>query len=102
MNTREQSLPGLPSERPTAEAGSSSGFYHCNHCGDVVTPSLAQIELAENAPEPCPSLKCPHCHKHTVHWRMPSPARTRQCPRPVSVANGRELFAGICQMLSKM
>ena len=81
-------------------AGSRRGCYYCHHCGDVVTPSLAQIELAENAPEPDPALKCPHCHKHTVHWRMPSPARARPSPQPVSVAHGRELFAGICRMLA--
>ena len=102
MNTAERSLSGLSAERPTAAAGRSNGFYHCSHCGDVVTLSAAQIELAENAPEPDPALKCPHCHMHAVHWRRPSPARTRQRPELVSVAHGRELFAGISRMLAEI
>ena len=81
-------MPGLPSERPTAEAGSSSGFYHCNHCGDVVTPSLAQIELAENAPEPYPALKCPPCHKHTVHWVRDPGLQDACLPRPLRRRQG--------------
>ena len=100
-NIAERSFSGLPAERPSAATGRIDGFYHCHHCGDGVTPSAALIEVAEDAPEPDPALKCPHCHRHAVHWRMPSPVRTRQRPEPVSLAHGRELFAGIGRMLAE-
>jgi hypothetical protein len=101
MNKAKPGFSDLPAERSTATAGRRAGFYHCHHCGDAVTPSAAQIELAENAPEAHPALKCPHCHKHAVHWRLPPPARGSRGPPPVSVEHGRELFAGIFQMLAK-
>jgi hypothetical protein len=102
MKTEKQ-RPLLSSpERSTPPTDGRNGHYHCDHCGDTVMPSTAQIELAENAPEPNPALKCPHCHRHTVHWRMPSPQRNRPRPQPVSVAHGRELFAGISRMLAEI
>jgi len=101
-HTAEPSSSELPLERLTGAAGSSDGYYHCSHCDDAVVPSATQIELAENAPEPDPALKCPHCHKHTVHWRLPWRVSARQHPQPVSVAHGRELFAGIGRMLAEI
>ena len=83
-------------------AGRNNGFYYCSHCCAVATPSAAQVEMAENAPDANPTLKCPHCHKYTVHWRTPSTTRNRQYPQPVSAEHGRELFAGIFRMLSAL
>jgi hypothetical protein len=100
MNTTKQASSGLRAERQGVVVRRRNGFYHCSHCFNVVTPSPAQIELAENAPDADPSLKCPHCHKYAVHWRMPSSARVKNSPQPVSVEQGRELFAGIFRMLA--
>jgi DNA-directed RNA polymerase subunit RPC12/RpoP len=102
MNTAEQGFLRLRAERSSSAATTSDGLYHCNHCGDAVTPTVAQIELAENAPDSDPALKCPHCHRHTVHWRMPLPARAKPGLHSVSVSHGRELFAGIYRMLAEM
>ena len=99
QHTTNQNVPELSARRPQA-AGRSVGGYRCGHCGDAVTPSPAQIAQAENSPATDPALKCPHCHKHTVHWRMVAPAWPKLRPCAVSIAHGRELFAGIYKMLA--
>lgn len=96
-HTTKPYFPELSARRRAA--GRSVGGYWCGHCGDVVTPSPVQIEQAENATATDPALKCPHCHKHTVHWRMVAAAYPKLRPRAVSRAHGRELFAGIFRML---
>jgi hypothetical protein len=99
MNTN-RNVSGLPAERLALPAGRNSGFYYCSHCCAVATPSVAQVEVAENAPDANPTLKCPHCHKYTVRWRTPLAAHNRQCPTSVSAEHGRELFAGIFRQLA--
>lgn len=86
---------------PAAAEDAGEVWYQCLHCREVVTPSLAQIELAENAPEADPAIKCPHCHKYAVHRRFPARSELRPQPKPVSLEHGHELFAGIFRMLAK-
>ena len=100
MSANHQTNSGL-SEPAPAGASRNEGCYHCGHCHQAVMPSVAQIELAENAPGPDPAIKCPHCHKYAVQWHRPLSARYRARPQPVSTEHGRELFAGIFRMLAQ-
>ena len=65
----------------------SDGFFICQRCQTIATPSEAEIERAENA-TPCGQivLKCPHCHKYTVKWQPPAPA-------PLSEDRRAQIFA---------
>jgi hypothetical protein len=100
MNAKHHTNSGL-SEPANTGASRSEGCYRCGHCHQVVMPTVAQIELAENAPGPDPAIKCPHCHKYAVHWQRPMAARYRTRPQPVSAEHGHELFAGIFRMLAQ-
>ena len=101
MKPTKRNIPGLPAGNSPLVPDSRDGCYQCSHCREVVSPSSSQIEVAENAPEADAALKCPHCHKHTVHWRIRPEVGPRLHPRPVSQAQGRELFAGIFRMLAE-
>lgn len=101
MNTAQQIFFELPVKRPT-ETSRRDGYYLCSHCREVLTPSLAQIEIAANAPDANPALKCSHCHKHTVHWMMPWAAKLKPKRQPISDEAGRKFFAGIFRMLAEI
>jgi hypothetical protein len=101
MNTSQEYFSKSAKQVP---AGSSrqEGCFRCRHCLNIVEPTAAQIELAENACSPDPALKCPLCHKYTVHWQQPVAIKTSLPAGAVSQEHGRELFAGIFRMLAEL
>jgi len=87
--------------RATAPATPTGGFYHCERCSEIVTPGEQEIDFALSMPEADHPLKCPHCHKLTVHWRaLQSVRRPRPAPRAVSVEDGKPLFAHIREVIA--
>jgi len=92
----------LSAGRPKDTTAQWHGRYLCSHCGEVLIPSLAQIEIAENAPAANPALKCSHCHKHAVYWVKAVATKAKKPFKPVSAAVGQILFAEIYRMLAEI
>ena len=102
MKTCQPMMFGSPAGRSTETPRRRDGFYLCSHCHQQLTPSQTQIEIAANAPEANPALKCSHCHKHAVHWVPPVSPKTKMRFQPVSDEAGRMFFAGIFRMLAEI
>lgn len=77
--------PGVPTR---------DGMYVCGHCGRVNEPSQREIDVAESSPAGSRmELKCTYCHRRSVTWHKPSPAKQpKPAPAPLSPERGAELF----------
>ena len=102
MKTDPPMMFGMSAGRPKARTSRRNGYYLCSHCREVLTPSPAQLEVAENAPDANPALKCSHCHKYAVHWVKPVATKSKTPFKPVSTEAGRIFFAGIFRMLAEI
>lgn len=73
----------------------SAGFFHCEHCAGVVTPSPTEIEAAEDGPDGrLVDLRCPVCGRRDVDWHQPTG------PEPVSDDRAAEWFRKIYERVS--
>lgn len=81
--------------RPPSTGETPDGFFWCGHCNHA-------MDLAADA-DPAGTFKCSRCHKWTVRWKFPSPARAprpkMQAPPALAVAPCSEQAASLFSSL---